>query len=221
MLTLNKQYENNNFNPNRIWFWFLVWLTLLTIGFLSSCNPISKAENRVLADVESVKRVRAKTDELFPCNTEKPEPIYIRGRDIPVLYPVIDTTKLKALRDSINASKVDLNGYCDTYVDAAYKAGYDNAKADFKQSVRVDTFIKKIPPDTRELKKLNDSLTALRLREAEHKGELAAKDKQIKDANKAKTNWFLIALFSVILLLVIGFLTIYKTITNIFPIKKP
>lgn len=40
----------------------LAWILLIT-----GCNPIRKAENRVLADVESVKRVRAKTDELFKC----------------------------------------------------------------------------------------------------------------------------------------------------------
>lgn len=218
--TLNKQYENNNFNPNRIWFWLLILLFILGIGFFNSCKPLEKAEKRVLADVESVKRVRAKTDALFPCNSIVPEPIYIKGRDIPVPFAVIDTTKLKALRDSINASKIDLNGYCDTYVDAAYKAGYDNAKVDFKQSVRVDTVKVPIPPDTRELTKLNDSLTNIRLREASFKGQLAEKDKQIKDSNSSRNTWFLVALFSLIALLIVAFLAAYKTIINTLPIRK-
>lgn len=37
---------------------------------LAGCNTINKAERKVLADIESVKRVRAKTDALFPPEIE-------------------------------------------------------------------------------------------------------------------------------------------------------
>lgn len=47
----------------------LFFLLVAIVCFFIGCNPakqLTKAENKVLADIESVKRVREKTDHLFP-----------------------------------------------------------------------------------------------------------------------------------------------------------
>ena len=143
---------------------------------LNSCKPIEKAKQRVLTNPEAFNFIGEKWAYVNPCNKEKPEPIYIKGRDVPILYPVIDTTKLKALRDSINASKIDLNGYCDNYVDAAYKAGYDNAIHDYKQPVRVDTFKVPTPPDTRNENILKGQVAAITSERDVLKGKLESSE---------------------------------------------
>ena len=47
----------------------ILWACIigLFIFCLTGCNTLKKAENKVLANIESVKRVRATTDALFPC----------------------------------------------------------------------------------------------------------------------------------------------------------
>lgn len=69
-LAMKKNFMKNEISlGGRI---IIIALCLIGIAILS-CNPakqLTKAENKVLADIESVKRVRAKTDPLFPIINE-------------------------------------------------------------------------------------------------------------------------------------------------------
>lgn len=158
-----------------------------------SCNPLKKAESRVLVNVESVQRVRAATDKLYPCANDS----------LVFIHDSTTVLETEYLRDTLIESRNDTTfvNYFDTAV--------------VTKTVTVTKEITVL--DGRELGKLNDSLTAIRLREAAFKGQQLEKDKQIREAKKSKQTWFLLALFAGISLLIIGFLEIYKVITNIIP----
>ncbi len=161
-----------------------------------ACNPLKKAENRVLANVESVQRVRAATDPLFPCANDS-------------LVFIHDST-------TVENTEYQRDTLIDVRNDSTFIYYYDTVTLEKTRYKVVNTIV----TDNREINKLRDSLNSIRLREAEFKGKLLEKDKRIKDVSGAKTNWFLIALFAIIALLIIGFLEIYKALTNILPKLK-
>lgn len=118
------------------------------------------AERQVLADIEKVKRVRAVTDALFPCVT-KDSLVFIHDST------TVETIKRDTLIEELN----DTTYYFIT--DTVTKV-----RTVTKERWRVDD---------REVNKLTDSLTAIRLREASFKGQIlqlqSTSDKYLKQRN--------------------------------------
>ena len=173
-----------------------IFLFILWVLVMLSCNPIQKAENRVLADVESVKRVRAKTDALWPCANDS----------LVFIHDSTTVTETVFERDTLIESRNDT-----TFVNY-----FDTVTVTKTLTKTVNTIV----TDNREVNKLKDSLTAIRLREAKFSGQILSKDNDVKKAKSDKQLWFIIAIFAIAILIIIGVLTVYKALTNILPIRK-
>ena len=171
-------------------------LILFTIICIWSCNSLKKSESMVLASRESVERVRAATDDLFKCANDS----------IVFIHDSTEVTNTEYQRDTLIESRNDT-----TFINY-----FDTAIVTKTVTKTLNTVI----TDNREVNKLKDSLTNIRLREASFSGQILSKENDLKKANKSKNLWFIISLFSVALLLIIGVMTIYKTLTNILPIRK-
>jgi hypothetical protein len=125
---------------------YIIGIVLLIC--LWSCNPLKKAENKVLADWESVKRVRAKTDVLLPCANDSL--VFIHDSTIVNNTEYIRDTLVKQINDTTFVY------YYDTAI--VYKT---NTKT-----------INTVVVDKREVNKHIDSINALRLREAKLQGSI-------------------------------------------------
>jgi hypothetical protein len=121
---------------------------ILLLIIFSSCLNIKKAENKVLADWESVKRVRAKTDVLLPCANDSL--VFIHDS-----ATVVETTYL---RDTLVMQRNDTTfvNYFDTAI--VYKT---NTKT-----------INTVVVDKREVNKLQDSINVMAIREAKLQGAI-------------------------------------------------
>lgn len=183
----------------RVVFVSILLLLLLFWLVLPSCNPIAKAKQRVLTNERAFNEVGQKWATLNPCNTDSPTVIYLEGETVEIPKPVVDFERMQAVADSIKALyRADTT--CDNVIDAAYQAGYDNASADWKakpSKLRVDTVIKRLPPDTRTINslqtRLNDSTNAL----AANRGHLAA----VTDQAKTYKRWLA---YGVVLAILLG-----------------
>lgn len=169
----------------------LIPITLLLIIGCSETKKTQKAENRVLADVESVKRVRAKTDALFPCLNDSTT---VWEHDTTYIPQVKTVKEIKY--DTIEKdNKVYL-----LYRDTIYKE-------------RVIT--KQITVgDGRETKKLSDSLLNRTIQLSYYKGRNAElnEDKAALKKSNTKLWWLVIAV------VVAGVLShVFRS--KIFPIK--
>jgi sensor c-di-GMP phosphodiesterase-like protein len=165
----------NNINPYWLkvikWVVIFVVLVFTIVMLLPGCSTAKKdqkAENRVLANVESVQRVRAKTDQLYPCNNDT------------VITNIHDTTTNILVKNVFHT---------DTLIKDGVKYIYHTDTAYFE---KTKTLTKTVSvTDTREVNKLNDSLTQIRLREVQYKGQLLEKENQLKTANQRGNKWFI------------------------------
>ena len=115
---------------------------------LWSCNPLKKAENKVLANVESVKRVRAVTDPLFPCANDS----------LVFIHDSATVVETKYLRDTLVMQRNDT-----TFVNY-----FDTAIVTKLVTKTINTVV----TDKREVNKLQDSINAMAIREAKLQGAI-------------------------------------------------
>ena len=151
--------------------------SILLLIVFSSCLNIKKAENMVLADWESVKRVRATTDALLPCANDT------------ILDFIHDSTVIELIQTNTDTLTVNDTTYVH-YFDTVYKA----------RTITRNSII----TDNRELKKLSDTLTILRISKAESLGSLLQSQKATAEQYKARKQWvtYTIALAAICALLI-------------------
>jgi len=167
-------------------------LFIIGVIMLFSCNPVKQ----VLADIEKVKVVRAVTDPLFPCANDS----------LVFIHDSTTVTETVFERDTLIEQRNDT-----TFVNYFDTAIVTKTVTKNTQTVVVDK---------REVNKHIDTINAIRLREAAFKGQLLSKEGEIKKAKSGKNLWFIVSIFSVAILLIIGVLAVHKALTNILPIRK-
>ena len=147
-----------------------LFLLICWVLVMLSCNPTKKAEQRVLANVESVKRVRAATDPLYPCANDSL--VFIHDSTIVNNTEYIRDTLVKQINDTTFVY------YYDTAI--VYKT---NTKT-----------INTVVVDKREVNKHIDSINALRLREAKLQGAIHEQRLEYNKVKDSKSIWRMIAI---------------------------
>jgi hypothetical protein len=143
---------------------------ILLLIIFSSCLNIKKAENKVLADWESVKRVRAKTDVLLPCANDSL--VFIHDSTIVNNTEYIRDTLVKQINDTTFVY------YYDTAI--VYKT---NTKT-----------INTVVVDKREANKLQDSINVMAIREAKLQGAIHEQRLEYNKVKDSKSIWRMIAI---------------------------
>ena len=161
---------------------------ILLLVCLWSCNPLKKAENKVLANVESVKRVRAVTDPLYPCANDSL--VFIHDS-----ATVVETTYL---RDTLIMQRNDT-----TFVNY-----FDTAIVTKLVTKTINTVV----TDKREVNKHIDSINALRLREAKLQGAINEQRLEYNKAKDSKSIWRMIAICLFIAFIGSGVIKLLKII---------
>jgi hypothetical protein len=165
---------------------YIIGIVLLIC--LWSCNPLKKAENKVLANVESVQKVRAATDALFPCANDSL--VFIHDS-----ATVVETTYL---RDTLVMQRNDT-----TFVNY-----FDTAIVTKLVTKNINTVV----TDKREVNKHIDSINALRLREAKLQGAIHEQRLEYNKVKDSKSIWRMIAICLFIAFIGSGIIKLMKII---------
>jgi hypothetical protein len=161
---------------------------ILLLIIFSSCLNIKKAENKVLADWESVKRVRAKTDVLLPCANDSL--VFIHDSTT-----VVETTYL---RDTLVMQRNDT-----TFVNY-----YDTAIVYKTNTKTINTVV----VDKREANKLQDSINVMAIREAKLQGAIHEQRLEYNKLKDSKSIWRMIAICLFIAFIGSGIIKLMKII---------
>ena len=161
---------------------------ILLLVCLWSCNPLKKAENKVLANVESVKRVRAVTDPLYPCANDS----------LVFIHDSATVVETQYLRDTLVMQRNDT-----TFVNY-----FDTAIVIKLVTKTINTVV----TDKREVNKLQDSINALRLREAKLQGAINEQRLEYNKAKDSKSIWRMIAICLFIAFIGSGIIKLLKII---------
>ena len=165
---------------------YIIGIVLLIC--LWSCNPLKKAENKVLANVESVKRVRAVTDPLYPCANDSL--VFIHDSTT-----VVETTYL---RDTLVMQRNDT-----TFVNY-----FDTAIVIKLVTKTINTVV----TDKREVNKLQDSINAMAIREAKLQGTINEQRIEYNKVKDSKSIWRMIAICLFIAFIGSGIIKLLKII---------
>ena len=161
---------------------------ILLLVCLWSCNPLKKAENKVLANVESVKRVRAVTDPLFPCANDS----------LVFIHDSATVVKTKYLRDTLVMQRNDT-----TFVNY-----FDTAIVTKLVTKTINTVV----TDKREVNKLQDSINAMAIREAKLQGTINEQRLEYNKVKDSKSIWRMIAICLFIAFIGSGIIKLLKII---------
>ena len=161
---------------------------ILLLVCLWSCNPLKKAENKVLADWESVKRVRAKTDALLPCANDS----------LVFIHDSTTVVETQYLRDTLVMQRNDT-----TFVNY-----FDTAIVTKLVTKTINTVV----TDKREVNKHIDSINAMAIREAKLQGEINKQRLEYNKAKDSKSIWRMIAICLFIAFIGSGIIKLLKII---------
>ena len=161
---------------------------ILLLVCLWSCNPLKKAENKVLANVESVKRVRAVTDPLFPCANDS----------LVFIHDSATVVETKYLRDTLVMQRNDT-----TFVNY-----FDTAIVTKLVTKTINTVV----TDKREVNKLQDSINAMAIREAKLQGAINEQRLEYNKVKDSKSIWRMIAICLFIAFIGSGIIKLLKII---------
>ena len=164
---------------------------ILLLVCLWSCNPLKKAENRVLANVESVKRVRAVTDPLYPCANDS----------LVFIHDSATVVETQYLRDTLVMQRNDT-----TFVNY-----YDTAIVTKLVTKTINTVV----TDKREVNKHIDSINALRLREANLQGAINQIKFEGQKMQGQRNIWRLIAISLFIVIIFAAIIKLFDTFKKI------
>jgi hypothetical protein len=157
---------------------------IVLVVCLWSCNSV----NKVLANVESVKRVRAATDPLYPCANDSL--VFIHDSTIVNNTQYIRDTLVKKINDT-------------TFV-----YYYDTAIVTKLVTKTINTVV----VDKREVNKDIDSINALRLREAKLQGAIHEQRLEYNKVKNSKSIWRMIAICLFIAFIGLGIIKLMKII---------
>lgn len=156
---------------------FTVCLSVLVAG----CG-IKWATNRVLSNPDAIAKVGAVYDVLTPRDTTE-KLFFIQGDSI-----VVEKTDTIRTKDTLTLETT-------------------NTIRTVKETLRVDTIIKQLPPDNRKIARLYDTIALYKALIDEAKGTIKEKDKSLKRANNIH---FTLAGVIFVLGVVIGLLIKFK-----------
>lgn len=192
-------YPKANWEKTRLWVCYIIALVIIIA--LVSCNPAKKLANdnekayqRVLTDSGMFRSIGDKWRKINPCLTDT----------------IIGETEVLILSDTQYVSK---DGKTDTLLQNVIQKVTNTVYKD-----RTKYII-----DNKAINELQDSVHALQVREASHKGQILEKDKQLaqsnaKGAELAKINkyykWGVIGFVFLVFLFIFSKFT--PTITKIF-----
>lgn len=182
--------------------WLLLFIIVAVISIilmcLPSCNTVKqeqkkdlKAENRVLGNIESIKRVRNKTNQIFPA---------------------INDTVLVAIHDTTTKTLINTIHHTDTLhrKDTTYIFHTDTAEFLKTKTIYRD----KIVTDTRLLNELKDSVNAHKLRESAHNGEILQQNNTIKTEHSRCNKWMWLFIAACTVIGIIFAVKIYSFISG-------
>jgi hypothetical protein len=162
--------------------------SILLLIVFSSCLNIKKAENMVLADWESVKRVRAKTDALLPCANDS----------LVFIHDSATVVETQYLRDTL----------IEQHNDTTFVNYFDTAIVTKLVTKTINTVV----TDKREVNKHIDSINALRLREAKLQGAINEQRLEYNKVKDSKSIWRMIAICLFIAFIGSGIIKLLKII---------
>ena len=165
---------------------YIIGIVLLIC--LWSCNPLKKAENKVLANVESVKRVRAVTDPLYPCANDS----------LVFIHDSATVVETQYLRDTLVMQRNDT-----TFVNY-----FDTAIVIKLVTKTINTVV----TDKREVNKLQDSINAMAIREAKLQGTINEQRIEYNKVKDSKSIWRMIAICLFIAFIGSGIIKLLKII---------
>lgn len=139
---------------------------MIMTGCSSEVNKLQKAENRVLANIESVKRIRAITADIFPCSND---------------------TVVKSIHDTTTNTLIKTVKHIDTLVKDGTKFIFHTDTAFFEKTKTV--YETKVVTDKELTNRQKDSLIALHLQIAAQNGAIDEVRTNISDARKASNKW--------------------------------
>jgi hypothetical protein len=145
-----------------------------------SCNPV----NKVLADIEKVKVVRAKTDPLFPCANDS----------LVFIHDSTTVVNTEYLRDTL----VEVNN------DTTFVFYYDTVIVNKTNTKTINTVV----VDKREQNKLIDSINSLRVREAKINGQVSEQRFQYNKMKGERNIWRIVAAILFTAIIAIGVIRI-------------
>ena len=159
-----------------------LFLLVLWVLMLFSCNPLQKAENRVLANVESVKRIRAITDPLWPCANDS----------LVFIHDSTTLTNTEYQRDTL----VDIRNDS-TFIHYTDTVTITNTKTKVINTVVVDG---------REVSKHLDSINSLHLQLSISKGTISEQRFQQNKMQGERNIWRIVAFILFASIIFIGIL---------------
>ena len=184
---------NHNLKP---WAWILLILLVAFIILCNwSCSPAKKldaAEKRVLADIESVKRVRGATADLFPCSNDT------------VTNTVHDTTTNTLVK---TVSKTD------TVIKDGIKYVFNTDTAYFEKERTI--YRDRVITDHELTNRQKDSINSLRIQVGFSSGQIAELKSYIKAKGKTITNLWLVISGLILIICILLYFTLKGVITKI------
>lgn len=182
-------------------------ITLFSCGTQQKLDK--KALDRVKTNPELLNNVGQLYIELNPQEKDTVE-TYIKGETVVYEVPVLDKSKIDSIK---NATSEELREKCAESIEVAYTAGWNDcvSQFDFEEKIRVDTFIRQLPSDTRLQKSQESQIRALEKLLAEQKGKTFSVEENIKTLWR---NIYIAVGLLILLGIIIGLLIKFKLFKN-------
>lgn len=187
---------------------------LAIILLLFSCGTQQKLDNKALSRVKSnIDLLNDAGAAWYKINPQQKDTSYkyIKGETVYIPVPYLDKAKIDSVKKSIDEH---LREKCSASIEVAYTAGWNDCvyKYDFlKEKVRVDTFIKQLPPDNIYQQLQSDSIRRLEKTIAAEQAKNNSFEEQIK---KLWNNIYIAIGLLVALGIAIGLLIKFKLFKN-------
>lgn len=187
MTPISQQSYNQNFNPNRVWFWLLILTVVIAIGF-NSCKPSLETKikhyQKVAQDIQPISETKkALLAGVVAANFPNKEKIVEKE----VTKVIVDTSQYSKFREYIKQLNLQLSvANCPQLnVDSIFKVARETIKPDIikTEKVRETTIV-----DTVGNFLLNRKLSEYQSLIAQKEAEIAHKEQQRKDAVVDKEN---------------------------------
>jgi hypothetical protein len=186
----------------------LLAITLFSCGTQQKLDK--KAVSRVKANHELLDEVGQAWYKINPQEKDTIE-TYIKGEVIYNQVPILDKSKIDSIKNTLTE---DLRKKCSESIDVAYTVGWNDCVTRFyldELKVRVDTFIKQLPPDNRYQRLQSDSIRNLENLLAAQQAKTNSFEEQVK---KLWNNIYIAIGVLVALGIVIGLLIKFKLFKN-------
>ena len=186
----------------------LLAITLFSCGTQQKLDK--KAVSRVKANHELLEEVGQSWYKINPQQKDTVEK-YIKGETVFVPVPVPNKFKIDSIKNEVADS---LKEKCSQSIEVAYTAGWNDCVTEFsfrKETVRVDTIIRQLPPDNRYQRLQSDSIRNLEKSLASEQAKNNSFEEQI---SKLWNNIYIAIGVLIALGVIIGLLIKFKLFKN-------